>query len=353
MKINYGYKISFTLMILFNLVVSGFFLFSPTSDVHTATSLPDSAVNTSGTVNMEDKTVSKEMELTILHTNDTHAHLENIPRRFTAIYQIRNSRENSLLLDAGDVFSGPFHYNQYLGQADIQFMNEIGYDTMTFGNHEFDKNSEILRNFITAAAFPFVSANINLSKDEKLKNLSQLEIGNPGTNGMIYPAVIKEMDGQKIGIVGLTTEKTTLLARPNKNIVFENAIEKAKEMIGFLEGEDINKIIVISHLGYDKDKELAKNVEGIDVIVGSHSHTKLRQPDIYNEEKEPTLIVQASKHGRYLGQLDVSFDAQGKLIKWNGKLINVMKKDQTGNYLYREDEWAKNRLGRLNTPIDD
>lgn len=343
MKRSYVRYISFSLTILFHMMVSSSLSFSPGYSVHAAT-LPEKIVNESGI--MGD---SKELKLTILHTNDTHAHLENIPRRFTAIHQIRNSKENTLLLDGGDVFSGVHYFNQFLGQADVKFMNEIGYDAMTLGNHEFDKSSEVLRNFIHAAAFPFVSANIDLSKDEKLKDLAQPEIGTPGNHGLVYPAVIKELDGQKVGILGLTTERTPLLSKPYKNIVFEDVFKRAKDTIGMLENRGVNKIIVISHLGYDNDQELAKNLKGIDIIVGSHSHTKLRKPDVYNQEKEPTLIVQASKHGKYLGQLDVVFDESGKLIKWNGKLINIMKKDRAGNYLYEEDVWAKKYLGELNS----
>ncbi|MFJ7850523.1 metallophosphoesterase [Peribacillus sp. NPDC097206] len=338
MKTRYAKYVSFSMTVLLHLMVSSPLAYSPASNVQAVTSLSDKIINFSD---------NRELKVTILHTNDTHAHLENIPRRFTAIHQIRNTRENTLLLDAGDVFSGVRYFNQFLGQADIKFMNEIGYDAMTLGNHEFDKSSEVLRNFIRAAAFPLVSANIDLSKDKKLKNLAQPVIGTPGNPGVVYPAVIKVVDGQKVGIIGLTTEKTTILSNPNKNIIFEDAFKHAKDTVTSLEEKGVNKIIVISHLGYDRDKDLAKNLEGIDIIVGSHSHTKLKKPDVYNQEKEPTLIVQAGKHGKYLGDLDLTFDESGKLIKWKGKLINIMKKDQEGDFLYQEDEWAKKYLEEL------
>lgn len=89
-----------------------------------------------------------EFDLTIMHTNDTHAHVEGYPRLVTAVNELRTEKANSLLVDAGDVFSGTLYFRQYLGQADLHFMNELKYDAMTLGNHEFDKDSKTLADFI-------------------------------------------------------------------------------------------------------------------------------------------------------------------------------------------------------------
>ena len=144
-----------------------------------------------------------DFNLRVLHTNDTHAHLDNIPRRVTAIKETRN--ENTLVLDAGDVFSGTLYFNLFNGQADLEFMNMIGYDAMTFGNHEFDKGTSVLKEFIEKAEFPFVSANIDFTKDVNLGSLYKDTIGQPAENAEIYPAIITEVDGEKVGIFGLTT----------------------------------------------------------------------------------------------------------------------------------------------------
>ena len=345
-------NISFILIICGLMLAIAFPLLSGTKDT---ASLVEIMKNPRGgnIVNASAKPVIEELDLTILYTNDTHAHLKSIPRRFTAINRIRDAKENVLLLDSGDVFTGSLFFKQYLGQADIHFMNEIGYDAMTLGNHEFDKSSVILRDFIKAAAFPIVTANINFSKDENLKDLAHTEIDTTGWRGNIYPAIVKKIKGQRVGIIGLTTERTTLLSNPNQDLVFENAFEKAEETIKALDAKGVNKIIVLSHLGYGYDKKLAKTVEGIDVIVGSHSHTKLKVPDVYNRKKEPTLIVQGGRYGRYLGNLDVTFDYTGKLTKWNGKLINLLVKNEAGEFIYEEDKWAKNRLEELSIPIKE
>lgn len=116
--------------------------------------------------------------LTILHTNDTHATLAEAPKRATLVKQLRETagNENSLLLDAGDVFSGSLYFNEFEGQADLDMMNYMGYDAMTFGNHEFDLGSsanghEALADFVKNAEFPFVSANVNFSADAKFDGL--------------------------------------------------------------------------------------------------------------------------------------------------------------------------------------
>lgn len=345
-------KISFILIICGLMLAIAFPLLSSTKDKASLVGFMKNP-RVGSIVNASAKSVREELDLTILYTNDTHAHLKSIPRRFTAINKIRDEKEDVLLLDSGDVFTGSLFFNQYLGQADIQFMNKIGYDAMTLGNHEFDKSSVTLRDFIKAAAFPIVTANVNFSKDEKLKELAQTEIDTAGRNGNIYPAVVKKVKGQRVGIIGLTTERTTLLSNPNPELVFEGAFEKAEETIKALDAKGVNKIIILSHLGYGYDKKLARTVKGIDVIVGSHSHTKLKVPDVYNRKKEPTLIVQAGRYGRFLGDLDVTFDYKGKLTKWNGKLIDILGKNETGEFLYKEDKWAKNRLEELNVPIKE
>ncbi|MDQ0270039.1 5'-nucleotidase C-terminal domain-containing protein [Cytobacillus purgationiresistens] len=291
--------------------------------------------------------------LSVLHTNDTHAHLENVPRLFTAVNQMRNEKENSLLLDAGDVFSGTLFFNQYLGQADLEFMNRLGYDAMTFGNHEFDKDSEVLAAFIEKAAFPFVSANVNVSNEPILNNLKDDQIGKPGEAGTIYPAIIKEIDGEKVGIFGLTTEDTSFLANPSENIVFEDAVQTSIQTVEALEAEGVNKIIALSHLGFNPDQRLAEEVRGIDVIVGGHSHTKLESPVVINEDEEPVLIVQANEYNNYLGTLDVTFDEEGVLTDWNGELIALLAKNENGEFVYGEDQWAKQRLTELSEPLEE
>ena len=288
--------------------------------------------------------VENPYKLTIMHVNDSHANVEQYPRLTTAVNEVRAANPNSLLVDAGDVFSGTLYFNQYQGQADLEFMNNLKYDAMTFGNHEFDKDSNVLASFITKAQFPFVSANVNVKKDPALGVLFKDELSTSPEGGKIYPAIIKEIDGEKVGIFGLTTEDTTFLASPSKDIVFENAVEKAKQTVAALEAQGVNKVVVLSHLGYGPDKELASRVNGLDVIVGGHTHTKLDKPEVI-VKAEPTVIVQANEYLKYLGVLDVNFDANGVVIAQEGKLLDVNK--------YTEDAAAAAKVAQFKAPLDE
>ncbi|WNS41792.1 S-layer homology domain-containing protein [Paenibacillus sp. MMS20-IR301] len=294
-----------------------------------------------------------DFNLRVLHTNDTHGHLENVAKRTSATSSERTG--NTVLLDAGDVFSGTLYFNQFKGQADIKFMNNIGYDAMTFGNHEFDmnkENPEVLKNFVTAAQFPFASSNIDFTTNnseladlyhEMTGILATDEAKSTAKDGNIYPSVIKDVYGEKIGIFGLTTEDTVGLASPGDKIIFKDHIESAKKTVKALEDQGINKIIAVTHLGYTVDQELAKAVPGIDIIVGGHSHTKVDNPptpiiNVGTDKK--VLIVQTGEYSQFLGELDVTFDKNGDIKAYKGKLLDVN--------LFGEDAVAKSILA----PID-
>ncbi|WP_405155677.1 S-layer homology domain-containing protein [Paenibacillus sp. FSL K6-0108] len=292
-----------------------------------------------------------DFNLRVLHTNDTHAHLDNIPRRVTAIKETRN--DNTLVLDAGDVFSGTLYFNLFNGLADLEFMNMIGYDAMTFGNHEFDKGPSVLKAFIEQANFPFVSANIDYTKDANLGGLYNSNIGNPGENSQIYPAIITEVNGEKVGIFGLTTPDTVSLSSPGDDLKFKDYKASAQATVNMLQDEGINKIIALTHLGYSEDLKLAEAVQGIDIVVGGHSHTILNKPVVVDTHTDPTLVVQTGEYDVSLGLLDVTFDEQGVLKTWNGKLLNLDAKNATGQYVYANDPEAAKKLESYAKPLEE
>ncbi|MBY0097138.1 5'-nucleotidase C-terminal domain-containing protein [Mesobacillus maritimus] len=282
--------------------------------------------------------------LSIMHVNDSHAHVEQYPMLTTAVKEVRAENPEALLLDAGDVFSGTLYFNQYAGLADLHFMNELGYDAMTFGNHEFDKDSKVLADFVKEMKFPLVSANVNVSADVELGSLFKNEISSTPEAGTIYPAIIKEVDGEQVGIFGLTTEETPTLASPSKEIIFEDSVEKATKTVEALEGAGVNKIIALSHLGYGPDKNLASEVDGIDVIVGGHSHTTLTSPEVIQKD-EPTVIVQANEYLNYLGLLDVTFDENGVVTGNEGELIDLGE--------FEADEAAQAKVEEFAAPLEE
>ncbi|WP_102273759.1 5'-nucleotidase C-terminal domain-containing protein [Cytobacillus massiliigabonensis] len=278
-------------------------------------------------------------KLSLMHTNDTHAHLDTIAKRATAIKNVRAEKPNALLIDAGDVLTGTLYFNEFKGQADLAFMNYLKYDVMTFGNHEFDLGSsddghKALAEFIKGAKFPFVSANVDFSKDELFKDVYKGgTIADSPAEGTIFSGIVKEVNGEKVGIFGITTAETAEISSPGK-VEFQNYLEKAKQTVQAFEDKGINKIIAVSHIGYDdnvaydNDLELAAAVDGIDIIVGGHTHTQLDEPvviekDKSGKEKDPTVIVQAYQYSDFLGTLDVEFDKDGKVVGQAGELIKV------------------------------
>ncbi len=267
--------------------------------------------------------------ITFLHTNDTHARLESfvvsgqlqggVARRYTAIQQVKAEGGNVLLLDAGDAFQGTLFFNQWQGEEEAYFMNALGYQAMTIGNHEFDSGPAALANFIQKANFPVLSANIDASTD-------------PALAGLIQPYTILTVGGEQVGVFGLTTPDTVFISSPGPNVQFNDPTATATAMVAMLEGMGVNKIVALTHLGYVADLALAAAVDGIDVIIGGHSHTPLGPmpgavgpyPTVVNSPSGDTvLVVSAFEWGKYLGRLDVTFTADGKVAGYVGAPIFI------------------------------
>ncbi|SIQ35544.1 5'-nucleotidase C-terminal domain-containing protein [Domibacillus enclensis] len=296
--------------------------------------------------------------LSLIHTNDTHAHIENVARKATVVEALREENPSSLLVDAGDVFSGTLYFNEFKGQADLEFMNLLGYDAMTFGNHEFDLGTEPLAEFVKKAKFPFVSANVNAETDANLSSLMNETVTDEPMDGEVYNGIIKEVDGEKVGIFGLTTAETKTISSPGDDVVFEDYIEEAEKAVSSFEEAGVNKIVALTHIGFqdgggDNDVTLAKEVDGIDVIVGGHSHDKLDEPYIDETGAEPTVIVQANEYNKFVGTLDVIFDEDGMVTEYAGELIEVDAKNEDETYVFEENEEVKNMLATKYTPAID
>lgn len=311
----------------------------------------------------EETPTPETWSLRILHTNDTHSHLENAARLATLIKQARNEAENNgqhvLLLDAGDVFTGTLYFTKYEGLADAQFMNLIGYQAMTLGNHEFDKGPEGLAKFLQEIQFPVVAANINFGDDPTLKDFVSAEIveGQAIQRGHIYPAIILEIGGKRVGLFGLTTEETKAISSPGEHITFLPAIDTARQMVDALKAKNVDFIIALTHIGYSEDVKLAENVSGIDVIVGGHSHTKLDTPTVIERnDGTKTRIVQANEHRKYLGEIDLTFENLGSgegIQAFEGKLLPTSLKDKDGQYLVEADAETKALIDGFDAEIKE
>ena len=289
-----------------------------------------------------------DFDLTIMHTNDTHAHLDNAPKRVTAVEEIRAARANTILLDAGDVFSGTLFFNKYKGLADVQFMNMMKYDAMVPGNHEFDEGPKTFSEFVKQTKFPIVSSNIDYSKDPYLSPLYKNEMAMTGDDGTIYPAVILDVNGEEVGVFGLTIESTDELSSPGETISFQNHQEQAEKMVKMFEDKGVNKIVALTHLGKAVEVELAKSVEGIDVVVGGHSHTKIEEAVVVDTFEDPTLVVQANEYSNFLGDLEVTFNEEGVLTDWDNELLDLGSKSK-----FEPNAEAKALYDELKKPLEE
>ena len=267
--------------------------------------------------------------LVILHTNDTHGHpvkffkapapdVGGLAARATIVKRIRGQSKNVLVLDAGDINTGRPESNLFKARPDIEGFNYIGYDAMAIGNHEFDNALDVLKKQMKMANFPFLSANVRTKQGELLT----------------LPYIIREFEGFKVAIFGVTTKETKFLAHPEniRGLVFQDEVEVAKQLVPDLR-KQADIVIALAHLGiYNSSelgsKRLASEVSGIDLIVDGHSHTKLNPPVeiIHPVSGHKTLIVQAWKWGLVLGRVDL-FIKENRVIDYKFEAIPVNLKE--------------------------
>ncbi len=266
--------------------------------------------------------------LTVLHTNDLHAHIEptkignttfgGYAKQATLIKKYRAEDPNTILLNGGDTFQGTLFFTQYVGLADLALMNMIGYDGMALGNHEFDLGPEPLVEFAKHATFPLLSANLDVSEVEGLSN-------------KIKPHAIKQVGGQKIGMIGAMTPDLPSISSPGPNVKLLDFYDSINKSIAALKGEGVNKIVLLSHLGLQLERDVARRCPGLDVIVGGHSHTYLGKstgiqgfaqsggpyPIVIENSESKVLLVSAWEWGKVLGRIKVNFDDEGKVKDWS------------------------------------
>lgn len=313
-----------------------------------------------------------EMQVvTILHTNDHHGHFTKfspyanpdvggMAAQSTLVNIVRAEVEEGggyvLLLSAGDVNMGVPESDMLDAEPDFQLMNMLGYDAMTLGNHEFDKSRDVLLKQREWAQFPFLSANI-VKKDSG--------------EYLVDPYVIKEFDGLKVAIFGLTTQETPIMVTPGhvEDLEFQNVIETAKALVPKLR-EEADLVIALTHLGFFEesgggynspgDMKLAQEVPGIDLIVGGHSHDALTEAEVVGD----TLIVQAGEWSKFVGRLDLTIDTEADQVsEYTYRLLPVnMKKRVKYNdndyYMYSgagyvEDKAALDAMEPFMTQADE
>ena len=281
-----------------------------------------------------------DFTLTILHFNDFHSRFEpitssasncdaetdqagecfgGIGRLKAAIDQERGAAGdgNLLVLSAGDNFQGSLYYTQFRSEIVADFMNDLGIDVSATGNHEFDDGPEEFARYLDAVEFPVIGGNFDVSGEAALAD-------------RIRGVIVLNVGGERIGIIGTLAEDTPEIASTGA-VEFQSAADYTRGAVGALEDAGINKIIVLSHIGLADDQALAAEIEGVDVIVGGHSHTLLANDNEDALGPYPTMvagpggtevpIVQAGEYGKYLGKITVTWDDEGNVISAEGNPI--------------------------------
>lgn len=274
-----------------------------------------------GSIGLLSFSENHKKQLTILHTNDVHSHIEpfdakdvnypnqgGVARRYSLIQEIKQKNPNTLLLDAGDIFQGTPYFNFYGGEIEFKLMSKMGYEAATLGNHDFDNGVDGLYAQLPHADFEFLCSNYDFS--------------NTIMDGHTKDYKIFRKNGLKVGVFGLGIQLHGLVEKKlYKETKYLDPVEIAQEVSNTLKNEEnCDLVICLSHLGYhyksDKidDLKLAAQTKNIDLIIGGHTHTFLPKPTVTkNSEGKNMLVNQVGWAGVNLGRIDFYFDEANKI----------------------------------------
>lgn len=263
----------------------------------------------------------KNSRLSIFHLNDLHGQTDNLHDVLLASreFDSKQSKEvDTLKLSGGDNVSGGDSKKNLMIAS---FMNAMKIDATAVGNHEFDAGAQELGSCIGANKAQFISSNMEIAA------------GNP-LSGKISKSAIKEINGTKYGIVGLTAPDLMTVVTKKEVLNGVNIADTTKsaqdiqQEIDALRAQGTDRIILLSHSGYEFDKAFAQKLSGVDVIISAHSHdaiksTKEGENLVRSASGEPVLIVQAGDNGRYYGICDIDFDANGIITSISNRITKT------------------------------
>jgi 5'-nucleotidase len=287
--------------------------------------------------------------LNVFHINDHHSQLAaadigleiggsevefelgGFPRVVSAIDALRttNTGENNMVVHAGDGLTGTLFYTLFEGEADAALMNEACFDILVPGNHEFDAGDAGFAMFLDFLAegpcdTEVISANIVPRIGTPLAPISSADY--------LLPRTIRDFGGEKVGFVGITTAQNTMVSSsPLDTTLFLDEVATAQAQIDQLTAQGVDKIVVVTHYGYSNDLDLAAALNGVDAIVGGHSHTLLGDFDQYgltsvgsyptvatNADGDPVCIGHAWQYTSVVGELAAHFDEDGTVVDCTG-----------------------------------
>lgn len=249
----------------------------------------------------------------IFYINDNHGRIGNMARIYSAkeFYdsQMKSSNADKLVLAAGDISAGA---DLHLVEAANKYMKGLGVEAISDGNHEYDANPADIAKSKEGAKFKSLGMNLQIPK------------GNP-LDGVIEKSFVIEKNGHKYAIIGLAPPDLHERIRDNESRKqigvddFEKTLKDVQAKIEEYKKQGINKVILLSHCGLEKDKRLAQETSGIDIIIGGHTHDLLEgikegKNLLYSKSNEPVIITQAGKDGEYFGDLKITWDDEKGII---------------------------------------
>ena len=251
-----------------------------------------------------------DKQIVILHSNDTHSCIYPLNvnladtalagrggylRRAVFVEQQRKQYPNLLLIDSGDFSQGSPYYTLNKGEVEVGLMNIMGYDAATIGNHEFDFGLENMARIFRMANFPILCSNYDFT-------------GTP-VEGTVKPWTIIKRDGVKIGLFALDPKLIGLVDTAKcQGVKYLDPVAKANEMAALLKAKKCDLVICVSHLGWDKvdmnDQIMIAGSRGIDLVLGGHSHTYMKQLEYVKDlDGKMVPVDQNGKHGLWIGKM--------------------------------------------------
>ncbi len=229
-----------------------------------------------------------------------------IARIKTLFNDIKRSNHCSLFVVSGDDLMGRY-FNTFHGKAIFGLMSKLGIDAYAPGNHEFDHGAGSFAKALSYARFNVIC--------------SDLRVKNTPLNGLCRQFIIKNICGIKIGIFSLITQQLPLISSPGNVKLKSTNEETARSMVKLLKRKGCNLIVALTHIGFQQDLKIARDVKGIDLIFGGHSHNYLKQMAKTNN----TLIVNGGQRATYIVKVDLYFNRDGKIQKARYRLIKTKK----------------------------
>ncbi len=262
-------------------------------------------------------------QISIVQLNDIHAYLDlhqevfregdhNIYRKAggyariaTLIKEIRDEKGEILVLDNGDTFHGTYPVVETKGKAIVPVLKALEVDAMT-AHWDFAYGPDNLKSLEKELGYPVLASNVYRTDNEQR---------------MFAPYMIKEINGVKVGVIGIASNIVGANMPPNfsEGVRFTLGKEELKELVPVLrEKENVDLVVLLSHLGFPQEMQLLSEVDGVDVCLSGHTHNRLYDPAIENN----TIVIQSGSHGSFIGRLDLVVEDK-KIVQYKHELIEV------------------------------